>query len=411
VAAQIPNLTARQTELDCAMYDLDGRRQVVDRSLASLDYLQRLLVDDGHPADDEPSLIRSGIAGTRPGWLCRRISLPNGPEFSVMLDTTVYDTVAEYLANGISIDQIYIDLMLQLCPPGQLVLDLGAHVGTFSLAAAAAGCLAVAVEAAPHNVELLRASVARNGFHELRVVHAAASDQPGTLQFWPRGPWGRVATSDGAEPDTDTPAITVPALPVQDLLIELGIGPAFVKLDVEGSELRAIDGMRDLLSGPAAPPLLYESNGHTLAQYGATPEELIAKVDALGYTSYLVTGDHRLVRTKAGEMQPQTLADYLALKRAPAGLNGWRVEQGMGPGERISRIVDDLVHVNPHHRAYMAHALATCEDGSVTHPDVAQALAALADDPEDFVREAAAWTTDRPLTGAGAGAHAPSDRR
>jgi len=357
----------------------------------------------------EPSVIRSAIAGTRPGWVCRHITLPEGIEFSVMLDTNVYDTVAEYLAAGVTIDELYLSLMLQLVRPGQLVLDLGAHVGTFSLAAAAVGCKAIAVEAAPGNVELLRASVARNGFHDVRVVHAAASDMPGAVRFWPRGPWGRMAT-----PDIDEPSISVPAVTVEDLLVELGAGsPSFVKIDVEGSELMALRGMSDLLSLPwapplpPAPPLLYESNGHTLAFYGATPGDLLAQVEDLGYTSYMVTGDRRLVRVRAGEMQPQTLVDYLALKRAPSGLDSWRVEAAMSRDERISRIVADCVHVNEHHRAYMARTLATCEDGTVSHPDVAQALAALTDDPVEAVRTAAAWYTSGPP----AGAYAQLDRR
>ena len=405
VNARIPDLDAGLGLLDTALVEIDVLRQQVDDHLAVIAHSEVAMGDGGAAgaARDTaagPSPVRSAIAGTRPGWVCRRIVLPEGPEFMVMLDTTVHDTVAEYLAAGVTIDQLYLGLMLQLVQPGQLVLDLGAHVGTFSLAAAAAGCHAVAVEAAPHNVELLQASVARNGYHGVRVVHAAASDQPGTVQFWPRGPWGRLAT-----PGADEPSVTVPAVTVQDLLAELASGwPSFVKIDVEGSELRAMGGMRDLLAGPSAPPVLYESNGHTLAFYDTTPDDLLARMEDHGYTSYMVTGDRRLVRARAGEMQPQTLVDYLALKRAPSGLDGWVVEPGLSRQERIALVVADCRHVNEHHRAHMARTLASCEDGTVSHPDVARALDDLTNDPVADVREAASWfsamtpagATDRP---------------
>ena len=388
--ARLGQLDADMGLLDAALVQIDLHREEVDHHLAAVAQSQadRPAGDaDRDAAATGPSPVRAAIAGTRPDWVCRRIVLPEGPEFMVMLDTTVHDTVAEYLAAGVTIDQLYLSLMLQLVQPGQLVLDLGAHVGTFSLAAAAAGCRAVAVEAAPHNVELLRASVTRNGFHDVRVVHAAASDEPGTVQFWPRGPWGRLAT-----PGADEPSVTVPAVTVQDLLLELGEGwPSFVKIDVEGSELRAMRGMREMLAVPSGPPVLYESNGHTLAFYDTTPNDLVAQMESLGYTSYMVSGERRLVRARAGELQPQTLVDYLALKRAPSGLDGWVVEPGLSREERIALVVADCRHVNEHHRAYMARTLASCEDGTVSHPDVAQALDALTHDPVDDVREAASW--------------------
>ena len=80
-------------------------------------------------------------------------------------------------------------------PPGGSVLDLGAHVGTFSLTAAALGYRVVAVDASPIHIDLLNRSVARNGFRpsQLRVVHSAVGDTTGTVEFHLGGLWGMVA--------------------------------------------------------------------------------------------------------------------------------------------------------------------------------------------------------------------------
>ena len=83
-------------------------------------------------------------------------------------------------------------LMLALVRPGQTVLDLGAHIGTFTLTAAAAGCRVLAIEASPRNARLLEASIAHNGFGQrARVFQVAASNRNGEVRFSSWGPWGR----------------------------------------------------------------------------------------------------------------------------------------------------------------------------------------------------------------------------
>ena len=157
--------------------------------------------------------------------------------------------------------------MSQLFELGTRVLDLGAHIGTVALLAAAKGCQVVAVEASPRNAELLRHSAAINGFTSLRVVQAAVSDRPGILSFCPKGPFGHVVTNK-----FESPTIEVPALPVCQVLKEVGWDRVdFIKLDVEGSEIAVIDGMAPFLARADAPPILYESNSYTLDFYDKTP--------------------------------------------------------------------------------------------------------------------------------------------
>jgi FkbM family methyltransferase len=197
--------------------------------------------------------------------------------------------------------------------PGDRALDLGAHLGGFALFAAWLGCRVVAVEASPGNAELVRRSAEANGFANLKVVQAAVHHEKAELEFCSLGPFGRVKTAAPGGP-----AVRVPAIAVDDLLAELGWETAeWVKLDVEGSEVRALRGMRKLLSGPGAPPLYVESNRHTLAFFGETPEALLAELHGLGYRVYAPgssSGPLRLV--PAGHRQQETVEDYLATKGA-----------------------------------------------------------------------------------------------
>lgn len=367
-------------EAEAALHDIDRARHDVDTLMVQI---SRLATDAERrvqtlPPAPEP-VVDDGLA-------CGQVTLARGLQFSVVTDPAVDDSIAWALAQGVTVDEGLLNLMLDVVRPGDKVLDLGAHVGTFSLAAAAAGAEVLAVEGAPRNVALLRESIRRNHFTAARVVHAAVGDRPGTVEFLDDGARGRVSVTGDADP-----TVAVPAVTLVELLAELAWGPvAFVKMDVEGSEVEAIRGMRFTLAQDDAPPILYEANGHTLAMHDATPEALMAELEGLGYASYLVE-QGRLVRVHAAELQPQTILDYLAVKRLPRGLTGWRVEPVLTVEERMSRIRNDARHENPDHRVYMAAALRRADDQVLARPEVAAALDALVTDAEPAVREAAAW--------------------
>lgn len=200
-------------------------------------------------------------------------------------------------------------LLQSLLKPGARVLDLGAHIGLVSLAAAQLGCEVLAVEACPRNAALLRASADRNGFERLRVVHAAVTDHSGTLSFSPHGPFGHVYS-----PVTDMTAIEVPAVRGDDLLAETGWESVdFIKLDVEGSEIAALRGLESLLSRPDAPPILYELNRSTLDFYGHEPQDLWDCLSSFGYQHRTAEAPHEH-RHACPLLPKEAPADFLAMK-------------------------------------------------------------------------------------------------
>lgn len=207
--------------------------------------------------------------------------------------------------------------------PGDRVLDLGAHLGGFALAAAAAGCDVVAVEAAPRNAELLLRAVAANDFRTLRVVHAAVGERTGTVEFLSDGPYGRVT-----DKDADGPTVAVRAVRVDDLLAEVGWDRAdFVKLDVEGFELPTVRGMPKLLARRDAPPVFFESNSHTLGLYGLRPADLADEFRRLGFGVYAIGAGWLAAADDAGPRE--VVEDYLAAMRLPRPLRAWDRTPGL----------------------------------------------------------------------------------
>jgi FkbM family methyltransferase len=283
----------------------------------------------------------------------RDVRVRRGVSFHVATAPDHRDPISRELALGVfpPLCRAAFELMDVLVPPSGCVLDLGAHVGTFSLAASASGRRVVSVEPAPGNVELLEASRDANRFDALRIVQAAIADRRGEVGFIPAGPFGHVTRESSPAGGLDMPAIAV-----DELLEEIGWDRVdFVKMDVEGSEVAGLIGMSRLLRPADAPPILVESNGHTLDFLGETPTSLKATLEAYGYRVYLVDRP-RLVPVAVGELQPTTVVDYLAVKRTPIPPRSWRIDTPMSARERVRRVRASF-RSGDHERRYIARAL------------------------------------------------------
>lgn len=135
--------------------------------------------------------------------------------------------------------------------PGDLVFDVGAHVGNRTRALAALGCRVVALEPQPAVAAVLQKVV--GGDQRVRIVQAAVSTRVGRARFAvsERTPTVSTLADDWRdqrrrEPDfagVDWNATVEVATTTLDALIaEHGV-PAFVKLDIEGGEAAALAGL------------------------------------------------------------------------------------------------------------------------------------------------------------------------
>jgi FkbM family methyltransferase len=322
--------------------------------------------------------------------LHRTIGVREGLSFDIVIGAEADDPFSQAFTRGIFPSGPLTDLMFQLLRRGDAFLDLGAHVGTFSLAAAALGCRVVSVEASPRNARLLQASVTRNGFHNMRLVHAAVAERPGMVQFIPNGPHGVVYT-----PAVNGPSVAVRALTVDQLLTEVGWQRVdLIKMDVEGSEIAAVGGMTRLLARRDAPPILYECNAYTLRLFDRTATELKRCLETLGYRNYLMEPG-QLTPVRAGDLQPFVVVDYLAVKRWPTRLAGWQLRRRLSRAELRDRFLAACAHPHQHVRGHAARELERAPAWLVNEPAVQNALLALRNDALAEVREAAAWSISR----------------
>jgi FkbM family methyltransferase len=236
--------------------------------------------------------------------------------------------------------------------PGSKVLDLGGYIGGFGLGAAALGYDVTIVEANPQNAALIQQSVDANRL-QVQLVHAAIGATPGEVRFVADGPWGHVATA------ADFNTVPVPQHTLPQLLTAVGwTAPAFIKMDVEGSEANMLIGAREWFAQGHRPVILYEANAVTLQWFQATPKHLNTLIDSLGYHRYEMADDGGLRIPNLFE--PRALVDYLAspvpLAEVAPALSKWRI---------FKRTLRALRHPAPVARRYTAsHVVSTLIRGT-----------------------------------------------
>src|SRR5438874_1996668 len=224
----------------------------------------------------------------------------------------------------------------------------------------------------------------------MQVAHAAVAERAGAVQFTPSGPHGVVYT-----PAVDLPSVTVRALTVDQLLPKRGRQRVdLIKMDVEGSEIAAIQGMARLLARKDAPPIIYECNAYTLRLFERTAKQLKGALENLGYRNYLVEPG-QLTPVRARDLQPFVVVDYLAIKRWPTGLTGWQLQPRINRVGLRDKFLAACVHPHQHVRGHAARELETAPCWLVNEAAVQNALLALRNDPLTEVRDAAAWSVAR----------------
>lgn len=147
-------------------------------------------------------------------------------------------------------------LAVELVRPGATVLDVGAHIGYYTLLfsrLAGPHGRVVAFEPSPRNLPVLRWHVARNGCANVRVEAAAVAAETGTARF-------TADTGSGTGRLAESGTVEVRTIRLDDFVDASGPMPDVLKIDVEGAELAVLRGAARVLR-EARPAILLSTHG------------------------------------------------------------------------------------------------------------------------------------------------------
>lgn len=145
-------------------------------------------------------------------------------------------------------------LVAHLLRPGDLFVDVGANVGSYTLVATkVGGAKAITIEPIPATVEQLIDHLALNRVGDLvEIVSCGISAKPGELWF--------TSGEDALNRVTTTPdarSMRVPVRTLDDVLA--GQSPLCLKVDVEEHESAVIAGAQQVFANPALKVVLIET--------------------------------------------------------------------------------------------------------------------------------------------------------
>ena len=181
-------------------------------------------------------------------------------------------------------------LFAAILEPGMTVVDVGANIGLYT---AIAGRIVgprgrvVAVEPEAVNCGFIRETAALNGLDHVVVVEAAASDAAGRGALF----LNELNKADHRIYDRsgDRPSVEVELLRLDDLVERLGLDRVHViKMDVQGAEAMALDGMVRTLSDHPGIRLMMEFWPWGIRQAGRDPGRVLAELRRLGFEVFEV---------------------------------------------------------------------------------------------------------------------------
>jgi FkbM family methyltransferase len=219
-----------------------------------------------HPIFKYPlrALVRMGLMPAKKLWgipIHEVFKLTVSPRTFVLYSVTPDDGLGlDLYWQGLQcFEEELVPVFLEAVRTASGVLDLGAHRGIYGLLACAVNprVEVICVEPVPGLCDVARANLEMNGFaSRSTVARCAVSDQMGRAVFYLPSDQTMGSLEESVYPHLQRAALEVDVTTV-DALVPPGMRVDVVKIDVEGSEDKVLNGMRRLIS-ECRPTIFFE---------------------------------------------------------------------------------------------------------------------------------------------------------
>lgn len=182
---------------------------------------------------------------------------------------------------GISIEGVWGELDTKVfknqIKKGDIVVDVGASIGYFTLIAAkivGETGKVFAFEPDSKNFEILRKNVEINKYQNVILEQKAVSDVNGKINLFSSNGIGFHSTIN---PHSSAPPIPIVSVKLDEYFRDLNLIDKidFVKIDVEGAEFRVLNGMKSILKESRHVKIFTEFMKYFLEQVGIDPKDML----------------------------------------------------------------------------------------------------------------------------------------
>ncbi|KIG16381.1 methyltransferase, FkbM family domain protein [Enhygromyxa salina] len=198
--------------------------------------------------------------------------------------------------------------------PGDVVIDVGANIGYYTLLAARtvgdAGHV-FAFEPDPEAFAILERNVKLNGYENVTLVPKALGATDGTLQLYLH----RTNRGDHRiyDPSGKRESVDIQMIRLDDFLVDHAGPVDFIKIDTQGAECKILAGAAATLRAHAETAIVMEFSPKFLAEIGDDAATCLGELSALGYSfEDILEWEQRIAPSTPAAL----LAAYPASKKA-----------------------------------------------------------------------------------------------
>ena len=227
----------------------------------------------------------------------------NGRSYPMVLDLDHERLTERAILQHLAVGQFYEPdvsaVILRIAAPGDVVLDVGANIGFFSLLM---GLLVgpegrvVGFEPGDNNILRLNANIGLTQLENFVLVDKPACGAAGETLFYLNADnsggnalWDPGEFPGNSQSKQHPEIVTLQATTIDAEITRLGLPtPKLIKVDTEGAEHHVLQGARALLQGCKVPYIIAELHEFGLAKMGSSQMELRRFMKEFGYDTFAI---------------------------------------------------------------------------------------------------------------------------
>lgn len=209
-------------------------------------------------------------------------------KYGFYFNTDLGDWLGQYIYLTGTYEPPTAKIIADILSPGDTFIDIGANAGFFTLLASSkvgdSGNV-IAFEPVPSMKKRITDNISLNSMNNITIHSTAVSNKHGVLPLF-EGPVGHKGISSLRPINDASATLQVTTAPL-DSFIDSFTSVKLIKIDVEGAEQLAVEGMQGIIK-EFHPFLIIEITDKYLRSFGHDAITLTRKLIETGYTMYAI---------------------------------------------------------------------------------------------------------------------------